>query len=138
MCLFLVIHGPLRFPKESDSNSEGSDTEGSEDDEEEDDKDQEESETDTEGEKSAIKLNKTASSTKSSSVSLAACSTPMNLQITKTPSSAPAALCPETPSPVFVGTPSPVLSSSMHCANALISYVMGIGVRLKPKWIYSC
>ncbi|XP_042303075.1 bromodomain adjacent to zinc finger domain protein 2B isoform X13 [Sceloporus undulatus] len=98
---------------ESDSNSEGSDTEGSDDDEEEDDKDPDESETDTEGEKSAIKLSKTASA-KSSSISLTACSTPLNLQVTKTPSSAPAALCPESPSPVFVGTPSSGLTSSSH------------------------
>nr|XP_056717575.1 bromodomain adjacent to zinc finger domain protein 2B isoform X9 [Euleptes europaea] len=98
---------------ESDSNSEGSDTEGSEDDEE-DDKDPDESETDTEGEKSAVKLNKTASSAKSSSISLAACSTPLNLQVAKTPSSAPAAICPKSPSPVFVGTP-PALTPSTHC-----------------------
>ncbi|XP_060113151.1 bromodomain adjacent to zinc finger domain protein 2B isoform X9 [Heteronotia binoei] len=102
---------------ESDSNSEGSDTEGSEDDEE-DDKDPDESETDTEGEKSAVKLNKTASSAKSSSISLAACSTPLNLQIAKTPSSAPAALRPKSPSPVFVGTPPPPLSSSSHCGTS--------------------
>ncbi|XP_072838690.2 bromodomain adjacent to zinc finger domain protein 2B isoform X12 [Pogona vitticeps] len=103
---------------ESDSNSEGSDTEGSEDDEEEDDKDPDESETDTEGEKSAVKLNKSASSAKSSSISLAACSTPLNLQVAKTPRSAPAALCPESPSPVFVGTPSSGLSSSSHCGTS--------------------
>ncbi|XP_060633567.2 bromodomain adjacent to zinc finger domain protein 2B isoform X9 [Anolis sagrei] len=103
---------------ESDSNSEGFDTEGSEDDEEEDDKDPDESESDTEGEKSSIKLNKTTSSAKSSSISLAACSTPLNLQITKTPSSAPAALCPESPSPVFVGTPSSGLTSSPHSGTS--------------------
>ncbi|XP_066468152.1 bromodomain adjacent to zinc finger domain protein 2B isoform X7 [Tiliqua scincoides] len=103
---------------ESDSNSEGSDTEGSEDDEEEDDKDPDESETDTEGEKSALKLNKTASSSKSSSISLAACSTPLNLQVAKTPSSAPAALCPESPTPVFVGTPSSGFTSSTHCGSS--------------------
>ncbi|XP_062825327.1 bromodomain adjacent to zinc finger domain protein 2B isoform X4 [Anolis carolinensis] len=103
---------------ESDSNSEGFDTEGSEDDEEEDDKDPDESESDTEGEKSSIKLNKTTSSAKSSSISLAACSTPLNLQITKTPSSAPAALCPESPSPVFVGTPSSGLTSSSHSGTS--------------------
>uniref|UniRef100_A0A8D2LR47 Bromodomain adjacent to zinc finger domain protein 2B n=1 Tax=Varanus komodoensis TaxID=61221 RepID=A0A8D2LR47_VARKO len=103
---------------ESDSNSEGSDTEGSEDDEEEDDKDPDESETDTEGEKSALKLNKMASSAKSSSINLAACSTPLNLQVAKTPSSAPAVLCPESPSPVFVGTPSPGLTSGTHCGTS--------------------
>ncbi|XP_015267019.1 PREDICTED: bromodomain adjacent to zinc finger domain protein 2B [Gekko japonicus] len=102
---------------ESDSNSEGSDTEGSEDDEE-DDKDPDESETDTEGEKSAVKLNKTASSAKSSSINLATCSTPLNLQVAKTPSSAPAALCPKSPSPVFVGTPPPPLTSSTHCGTS--------------------
>ncbi|XP_070587689.1 bromodomain adjacent to zinc finger domain protein 2B isoform X7 [Erythrolamprus reginae] len=103
---------------ESDTNSEGSDTEGSEDDEEEDDKDPDESESDTEGEKSTIKLSKTPSSTKSSSISLATCSTPLNLQVAKTPSSAPAALCPESPSPVFVGTPSSGLGSSTHCGSS--------------------
>uniref|UniRef100_A0A670YSR7 Bromodomain adjacent to zinc finger domain 2B n=1 Tax=Pseudonaja textilis TaxID=8673 RepID=A0A670YSR7_PSETE len=103
---------------ESDTNSEGSDTEGSEDDEEEDDKDPDESESDTEGEKSMIKLSKTLSSTKSSSISLATCSTPLNLQVAKTPSSAPAALCPESPSPVFVGTPSSGLASSTHCGSS--------------------
>ncbi|XP_077176057.1 bromodomain adjacent to zinc finger domain protein 2B isoform X8 [Paroedura picta] len=102
---------------ESDSNSEGSDTEGSEGDEE-DDKDPDESETDTEGEKSAVKLNKTASSAKSSSINLAACSTPLNLQVAKTPSSAPAALCPKSPSPVFVGTPPPPLTPSTHCGTS--------------------
>uniref|UniRef100_A0A8C3IS83 Bromodomain adjacent to zinc finger domain 2B n=1 Tax=Chrysemys picta bellii TaxID=8478 RepID=A0A8C3IS83_CHRPI len=95
---------------ESDSNSE-SDTEGSEDDEE-DDKDQDESDTDTEGEKTPLKLNKTSSSVKSSSISLTAHSTPLNLQVVKTPSSAPAALCPESQSPVFLGTPSSTLTPS--------------------------
>ncbi|KAK9410656.1 bromodomain adjacent to zinc finger domain protein 2B-like [Crotalus adamanteus] len=103
---------------ESDSNSEGSDTEGSDEEEEEDDKDPDESESDTEGEKSTIKLNKTPSSTKSSSSSLATCSTPLNLQVAKTPSSAPAALCPESPSPVFVGTPSSGLASGTHCGSS--------------------
>ncbi|XP_043380856.1 bromodomain adjacent to zinc finger domain protein 2B isoform X29 [Chelonia mydas] len=95
---------------ESDSNSE-SDTEGSEDDDE-DDKDQDESDTDTEGEKMPLKLNKTTSSLKSSSISLTAHSTPLNLQVVKTPSSAPAALCPESQSPVFLGTPSSTLTPS--------------------------
>uniref|UniRef100_A0A8D0LBR1 Bromodomain adjacent to zinc finger domain 2B n=1 Tax=Sphenodon punctatus TaxID=8508 RepID=A0A8D0LBR1_SPHPU len=102
---------------ESDSNSE-SDTEGSEDDEEEDDKDQDESDTDTEGEKTPVKLNKTTSSVKSSSISLAAHSTPLNLQVAKTPSSAPAALCPESQSPVFLGTPSSTLTPSTHCGTS--------------------
>uniref|UniRef100_A0A452H7U4 Bromodomain adjacent to zinc finger domain protein 2B n=1 Tax=Gopherus agassizii TaxID=38772 RepID=A0A452H7U4_9SAUR len=95
---------------ESDSNSE-SDTEGSEDDDE-DDKDQDESDTDTEGEKTPLKLNKTTSSVKSSSISLTAHSTPLNLQVVKTPGSAPAALCPESQSPVFLGTPSSTLTPS--------------------------
>ncbi|XP_044834235.1 bromodomain adjacent to zinc finger domain protein 2B isoform X3 [Mauremys mutica] len=101
---------------ESDSNSE-SDTEGSEDDDE-DDKDQDESDTDTEGEKTPLKLNKTTSSVKSSSISLTAHSTPLNLQVVKTPSSAPAALCPESQSPVFLGTPSSTLNPSTHCGTS--------------------
>ncbi|XP_053899372.1 bromodomain adjacent to zinc finger domain protein 2B isoform X12 [Malaclemys terrapin pileata] len=101
---------------ESDSNSE-SDTEGSEDDDE-DDKDQDESDTDTEGEKTPLKLNKTSSSVKSSSISLTAHSTPLNLQVVKTPSSAPAALCPESQSPVFLGTPSSTLTPSTHCGTS--------------------
>ncbi|KAM7153824.1 bromodomain adjacent to zinc finger domain protein 2B isoform 20-T31 [Macrochelys suwanniensis] len=101
---------------ESDSNSE-SDTEGSEDDDE-DDKDQDESDTDTEGEKTPLKLNKTTSSVKSSSISLTAHSTPLNLQVVKTPSSAPAALCPESQSPVFLGTPSSTLTPSTHCGTS--------------------
>ncbi|KAM9123199.1 bromodomain adjacent to zinc finger domain protein 2B isoform 20-T24 [Pangshura tecta] len=101
---------------ESDSNSE-SDTEGSEDDDE-DDKDQDESDTDTEGEKTPLKLNKTTSSVKSSSISLSAHSTPLNLQVVKTPSSAPAALCPESQSPVFLGTPSSTLTPSTHCGTS--------------------
>uniref|UniRef100_A0A8C4YES2 Bromodomain adjacent to zinc finger domain protein 2B n=1 Tax=Gopherus evgoodei TaxID=1825980 RepID=A0A8C4YES2_9SAUR len=101
---------------ESDSNSE-SDTEGSEDDDE-DDKDQDESDTDTEGEKTPLKLNKTTSSVKSSSISLTAHSTPLNLQVVKTPGSAPAALCPESQSPVFLGTPSSTLTPSTHCGTS--------------------
>ncbi|XP_075789592.1 bromodomain adjacent to zinc finger domain protein 2B isoform X18 [Pelodiscus sinensis] len=101
---------------ESDSNSE-SDTEGSED-EEEDEKDQDESDTDTEGEKTSLKLNKTTSSVKSSSIGLSAHSTPLNLQIVKTPSSAPAALCPESQSPVFLGTPPSTLTPSTHCGTS--------------------
>ncbi|TFJ95700.1 cysteine desulfurase [Platysternon megacephalum] len=103
------------IPSKSDSNSE-SDTEGSEDDDE-DDKDQDESDTDTEGEKMPLKLNKTTSSVKSSSISLTAHSTPLNLQVVKTPSSAPAALCPESQSPVFLGTPSSTLTPSTHCTS---------------------
>ncbi|XP_074858189.1 bromodomain adjacent to zinc finger domain protein 2B isoform X9 [Carettochelys insculpta] len=94
---------------ESDSNSE-SDTEGSEDDEDE--KDQDESDTDTEGEKTPLKMNKTTSSTKSSSIGLSTLSTPLNLQVVKTPSSAPAALCSESQSPVFLGTPPSTLTPS--------------------------
>uniref|UniRef100_A0A8B9SAU1 Bromodomain adjacent to zinc finger domain protein 2B n=1 Tax=Apteryx owenii TaxID=8824 RepID=A0A8B9SAU1_APTOW len=99
---------------ESDSNSE-SDTEGSEDEDDDDDKDQDESDTDTEGEKTPLKLNKTAPSVKSSSVGLGAHSTPLNLQVAKTPSSAPAALCPESQPTVFIGTPSSALAPSAHC-----------------------
>ncbi|XP_047909973.1 bromodomain adjacent to zinc finger domain protein 2B isoform X13 [Anser cygnoides] len=99
---------------ESDSNSE-SDTEGSEDEDDEDDKDQDESDTDTEGEKTPLKLNKTASSMKSSSIGPAAHSTPLNLQAAKTPSSAPAALCPESQPAVFLGTAPSTLTPSTHC-----------------------
>ncbi|XP_025893949.1 bromodomain adjacent to zinc finger domain protein 2B isoform X2 [Nothoprocta perdicaria] len=99
---------------ESDSNSE-SDSEGTEDDDEEDDKDQDESDTDTEGEKTPLKLNKTTPSAKSSSIGLGALSTPLNLQVAKTPSSAPSALCPESQPTVFIGTPSPALAPSTHC-----------------------
>ncbi|XP_056649909.1 bromodomain adjacent to zinc finger domain protein 2B isoform X15 [Monodelphis domestica] len=102
---------------ESDSNSE-SDTEGSEDDDDEDDKDQDESDSDTEGEKPSMQLNKTASSVKSSSLSLTAHSTPLNLQVAKPPGSAPAALCPESQSPVFLSTPSSTLTSSPHCGTS--------------------
>ncbi|XP_006872091.1 PREDICTED: bromodomain adjacent to zinc finger domain protein 2B [Chrysochloris asiatica] len=98
---------------ESDSNSE-SDTEGSEEEEDDDDKDQDESDSDTEGEKTSMKLNKTASSVKSPSISLSAHSTPRNLHIAKAPGSAPAALCSESQSPAFLGTPSSTLTSSPH------------------------
>ncbi|XP_054685066.1 bromodomain adjacent to zinc finger domain protein 2B isoform X12 [Grus americana] len=97
---------------ESDSNSE-SDTEGSEDEDDEDDKDQDESDTDTEGEKTPLKLNKTSSSVKSSSIGLAAHSTPLNLQVAKTPGSAPAALCPESQPAVFLGTAPSTLTPSI-------------------------
>ncbi|XP_054063630.1 bromodomain adjacent to zinc finger domain protein 2B isoform X14 [Rissa tridactyla] len=99
---------------ESDSNSE-SDTEGSEDEDDEDDKDQDESDTDTEGEKTPLKLNKSSSSVKSSSIGHAAHSTPLNLQAAKTPSSAPAALCPESQPAVFLGTAPSALTPSTHC-----------------------
>uniref|UniRef100_A0A8D2LNA6 Bromodomain adjacent to zinc finger domain protein 2B n=1 Tax=Varanus komodoensis TaxID=61221 RepID=A0A8D2LNA6_VARKO len=102
--------------EEEDEDEEDEDSDDSQS--EEDDKDPDESETDTEGEKSALKLNKMASSAKSSSINLAACSTPLNLQVAKTPSSAPAVLCPESPSPVFVGTPSPGLTSGTHCGTS--------------------
>ncbi|XP_023787264.1 bromodomain adjacent to zinc finger domain protein 2B isoform X8 [Cyanistes caeruleus] len=98
---------------ESDSNSE-SDTEGSEE-EDEDDKDQDESDTDTEGEKAPLKLNKTSSSVKSSSIGLTAHSTPLNLQVAKTSSSASAALCPESQPAVFLGTGASTLTPSTHC-----------------------
>ncbi|XP_041321996.1 bromodomain adjacent to zinc finger domain protein 2B isoform X10 [Pyrgilauda ruficollis] len=99
---------------ESDSNSE-SDTEGSEEEDDEDDKDQDESDTDTEGEKAPLKLNKTSSSVKSSSIGLTAHSTPLNLQVAKTSSSAPAALCPESQPAVFLGTGASTLTPSTHC-----------------------
>ncbi|XP_057271624.1 bromodomain adjacent to zinc finger domain protein 2B isoform X14 [Pezoporus wallicus] len=99
---------------ESDTNSE-SDTEGSEDEDDEDDKDQDESDTDTEGEKTPLKLNKTSSSVKSSSIGLAAHSTPLNLQVAKAPSSAPAALCPESQPAIFLGTAPSSLTPSTHC-----------------------
>uniref|UniRef100_A0A8C3QY67 Bromodomain adjacent to zinc finger domain protein 2B n=1 Tax=Cyanoderma ruficeps TaxID=181631 RepID=A0A8C3QY67_9PASS len=99
---------------ESDSNSE-SDTEGSEEEDDEDDKDQDESDTDTEGEKTPLKLNKTSSSVKSSSSGLTAHSTPLNLQVAKTSSSAPAALCPESQPAVFLGTGASTLTPSTHC-----------------------
>ncbi|XP_031446715.1 bromodomain adjacent to zinc finger domain protein 2B isoform X10 [Phasianus colchicus] len=99
---------------ESDSNSE-SDTDGSEDEDDEDDKDQDESDTDTEGEKTPLKLKKTGSSMKSSSIGPAAHSTPLNLQVAKTPSSAPSALCPETQPAVFLGTTPSTLTPSSHC-----------------------
>nr|XP_012600675.1 bromodomain adjacent to zinc finger domain protein 2B isoform X13 [Microcebus murinus] len=101
---------------ESDSNSE-SDTEGSEE-EDDDDKDQDESDSDTEGEKTSMKLNKTTSSVKSPSMSLTAHSTPRNLHITKAPGSAPAALCSESQSPVFLGTSSSTLTSSPHSGTS--------------------
>ncbi|XP_037997891.1 bromodomain adjacent to zinc finger domain protein 2B isoform X16 [Motacilla alba alba] len=99
---------------ESDSNSE-SDTEGSEEEDDEDDKDQDESDTDTEGEKAPLKLSKTSSSVKSSSIGLAAHSTPLNLQVAKTSSSTPAALCPESQPAVFLGTAASTLTPSAHC-----------------------
>ncbi|NXL25047.1 BAZ2B protein, partial [Setophaga kirtlandii] len=99
---------------ESDSNSE-SDTEGSEEEDDEDDKDQDESDTDTEGEKAPLKLNKTSSSVKSSSVGLAAHSAPLNLQVAKPSSAAPAALCPESQPAVFLGTGASALTPSAHC-----------------------
>ncbi|NXF74357.1 BAZ2B protein, partial [Sclerurus mexicanus] len=99
---------------ESDSNSE-SDTEGSEEEDDDDDKDQDESDTDTEGEKTPLKLNKMSSSVKSSSIGLAAHSTPLNLQVAKPPGSAPAALCPESQPAVFLGTAPAALPPSTHC-----------------------
>ncbi|XP_021253293.1 bromodomain adjacent to zinc finger domain protein 2B isoform X9 [Numida meleagris] len=102
---------------ESDSNSE-SDTDGSEDEDDEDDKDQDESDTDTEGEKTPLKQKKTASSMKSSSIGPAAHSTPLNLQVAKTPSSAPSALCPETQPAVFLGTAPSTLTPSSHCGTS--------------------
>ncbi|KAM4697890.1 bromodomain adjacent to zinc finger domain protein 2B [Rhinophrynus dorsalis] len=97
---------------ESDSNSE-SDSEVSEED---DDKDQDESDSDTEGEKTPLKFNKTTPSVNSTTNSITAHSTPLNLQVVKTPGSAPAALCPEAQSPDFLGTSS-TLSPSTPCSG---------------------
>lgn len=108
----VIIYKCFFYFPESDSNSE-SDTEGSEEDDG-DDKDQDESDSDTEGEKTSMKLNKTASSVKSPSISLTAHSTPRNLHIAKAPGSTPAALCSESQSPAFLGTPSSTLTSSPH------------------------
>ncbi|NXP02487.1 BAZ2B protein, partial [Thinocorus orbignyianus] len=99
---------------ESDSNSE-SDTDGSEDEDDEDDKEQDESDTDTEGEKTPLKLNKTSSSVKSSSVGHTAHSTPLHLQAAKTPSPAPAVLCPESQPTAFLGTAPTAVTPSTHC-----------------------
>ncbi|KAG8432359.1 hypothetical protein GDO86_016848 [Hymenochirus boettgeri] len=95
---------------ESDSNSE-SDSDGTEDD---DDKDQEDSDSDTEGEKTPVKLNKTAPPVSSPPTSITAHSTPLNLQVMKNPSSAPATLCPETPNQDFLATSS---SPSTPCGS---------------------
>lgn len=108
----VIIYKCFFYFPESDSNSE-SDTEGSEEDDD-DDKDQDESDSDTEGEKTAMKLNKTTSSVKSPSMSLTAHSTPRNLHIAKAAGSASAALCSESQSPAFLGTPSSTLTSSPH------------------------
>ncbi|KAI1237422.1 hypothetical protein IHE44_0014691 [Lamprotornis superbus] len=103
---------PINLSAKSDSNSE-SDTEGSEEEDDEDDKDQDESDTDTEGEKTPLTLNKTSSSVKSSSIGLTAHSTPLNLQVAKTSSSAPAALCAESQPAVFLGTGASSLTPSI-------------------------
>ncbi|XP_053554314.1 bromodomain adjacent to zinc finger domain protein 2B isoform X2 [Bombina bombina] len=101
---------------ESDSNSE-SDSEGSEDDDEDDDKDQDESDSDTEGEKTPIKFNKSAPTVNSTSNSITAHSSPLNLQVIKSPGSASAAHCPETQSPDFLATASS-LSPSTPCGSS--------------------
>ncbi|XP_037704966.1 bromodomain adjacent to zinc finger domain protein 2B isoform X5 [Choloepus didactylus] len=101
---------------ESDSNSE-SDTEGSEEDDD-DDKDQDESDSDTEGEKTSMKLNKATSSIKNPSISLTAHSIPRDLHVAKAPGSAPVALCSESQSPAFLGTPSSTLTSSPHSGTS--------------------
>ncbi|XP_075036900.1 bromodomain adjacent to zinc finger domain protein 2B isoform X7 [Mixophyes fleayi] len=95
---------------ESDSNSE-SDSEGSEED---DDKD--ESDSDTEGEKTPLKCNKTAPSVTSAANSITAHSMPLNLQVIKSPSSAPAVLCPEAQSSDFHNS-SAALSPSTPCGS---------------------
>ncbi|XP_068101782.1 bromodomain adjacent to zinc finger domain protein 2B isoform X5 [Hyperolius riggenbachi] len=93
---------------ESDSNSE-SDSEGTEED---DDKD--ESDSDTEGEK--LKFNKTAPPVNSTTNSITTQSTPLNLQVIRTPSSAPAALCPDPPTPDFHSS-SATVSPSTPCGS---------------------
>ncbi|KAM5152638.1 bromodomain adjacent to zinc finger domain protein 2B isoform 2-T5 [Mantella aurantiaca] len=91
---------------ESDSNSE-SDSEGTEED---DDKD--ESDSDTEGEK--LKFNTTAPSVTSTTNSITSQSTPLNLQVIRSPSSAPPALCPES-QPPDLRSSSAALSPSTPC-----------------------
>ncbi|XP_058888309.1 bromodomain adjacent to zinc finger domain protein 2B-like isoform X19 [Acipenser ruthenus] len=86
---------------ESESNFD-SDSDGSEDDE----KDHEEMETDTEGEKTPLKLNKTAPSPTNC--------TPLKLQVIKAPNSAPSALLTEPGSPAYRSTPS---SSYTHSTS---------------------
>ncbi|KAM8934507.1 bromodomain adjacent to zinc finger domain protein 2B isoform 3-T3 [Pelodytes ibericus] len=96
---------------ESDSNSE-SDSDGSDD-----DKDPEDSDSDMEAEKMPLKCNKTTASANSTSNSITAHSTPLNLQVVKNPGSAPAAICPEAPPPDFLGTSSS-LSARTLCGSA--------------------
>ncbi|XP_018408654.1 PREDICTED: bromodomain adjacent to zinc finger domain protein 2B isoform X6 [Nanorana parkeri] len=91
---------------ESDSNSE-SDSEGTEEDDDKDDSD-----SDTEGEK--LKFNTTAPPVTSSTNSMSAQSTPLNLQVIRSPSSAPSALCPES-QPPDLRSPTATLSPSTPC-----------------------
>ncbi|XP_053328178.1 bromodomain adjacent to zinc finger domain protein 2B isoform X4 [Spea bombifrons] len=97
---------------ESDTNSE-SESDGSEED---DDKDQDISDSDTEGEKTPLKIGKMTPSVNSTNNSIISHSTPLNLQVVRTPSSAPAALSPETQSPDFLGTSS-TLSPNTPCGS---------------------
>ncbi|XP_018094294.1 bromodomain adjacent to zinc finger domain protein 2B isoform X6 [Xenopus laevis] len=117
---------------ESDSNSE-SDSDGSEED---DDKDQDDSDSDTEGEKTPSKLNKTAPSMNSTSNSITAHSTPLNLQVIKNPGSAPVSLCPEAQTQEFLASSS-TLSPSTPCGSGKRRKVTDeheLGIPLKYGW----
>ncbi|XP_012826526.1 bromodomain adjacent to zinc finger domain protein 2B isoform X10 [Xenopus tropicalis] len=117
---------------ESDSNSE-SDSDGSEED---DDKDQDDSDSDTEGEKKTLKLNKTTPSLNSTTNSITAHSTPLNLQVIKNPGSAPASLCPEAQTQDFLASSS-TLSPSTPCGSGKRRRVTDereLGVPLEYGW----
>nr|XP_015214187.1 PREDICTED: bromodomain adjacent to zinc finger domain protein 2B isoform X4 [Lepisosteus oculatus]XP_015214188.1 PREDICTED: bromodomain adjacent to zinc finger domain protein 2B isoform X4 [Lepisosteus oculatus]XP_015214189.1 PREDICTED: bromodomain adjacent to zinc finger domain protein 2B isoform X4 [Lepisosteus oculatus]XP_015214190.1 PREDICTED: bromodomain adjacent to zinc finger domain protein 2B isoform X4 [Lepisosteus oculatus] len=87
---------------ESESNFE-SDSDGSEDDE----KDHDETETDTEGEKTPLKLNKSAPAVLNASANC----TPLNLQVIKSPNLSPT-LVTSTGTPAYHSTPSSSFSIS--------------------------
>ncbi|XP_078537813.1 bromodomain adjacent to zinc finger domain protein 2B isoform X5 [Lissotriton helveticus] len=104
-------------PSNSESDTEDSEEEEEDDDDDDDDdKDPEESDTDTEGEKTPLKLNKTMPIEKCSSTGLSLNSTPLNLKITNTPGSAPAALCTESQSLDYISN-SPPLTASTPCGS---------------------
>ncbi|XP_069080292.1 bromodomain adjacent to zinc finger domain protein 2B isoform X4 [Pleurodeles waltl] len=107
-------------PSNSESDTEDSEEEEEEDDddddEDDDDKDPEESDTDTEGEKTPLKLDKTIPIEKCSSTGLPLNSTPLNLKITNTPGSAPAALCTESQLLDYINNSSP-LTASTPCGS---------------------
>ncbi|XP_041432064.1 bromodomain adjacent to zinc finger domain protein 2B isoform X7 [Xenopus laevis] len=117
---------------ESDSNSE-SDSDGSEED---DDKDQDDSDSDTEGEKTPLKRNKTAPSMNSTTNSITAHSTPLNLQVIKNPGSAPASLCPEAQTQDFLASSS-ALSPSTPCGSGKrrrVTDERNLGIPLEHGW----